>query len=116
MLKSDFTRLHHILDAAKEAVELARGKSRQDLSSNRMLYLSLIYLIANIGEASRAISITFRESHPEIPWKKMIGMRDRLIHGYFNVNVDTVWQTIIDDLPQLIIWIEGLMSNSNSIS
>jgi uncharacterized protein with HEPN domain len=67
MLKSDFIRLRHILDAAKEAVELARGVSQQDLKSNRTLCLSLIYLVANIGEASNYISDPFRESHPEIP-------------------------------------------------
>jgi len=113
MLKSDFIRLRHILDAAKEAIELAHSKSRQDLNSDRTLCLSLIYLIANIGEASRYVSDSFRKSHPEIPWKKMIGMRDRLIHGYFNVNLNTVWQTIIEDLPQLIALLDEIIGNKH---
>lgn len=114
MLKSDLIRLRHIFDAAKEAVALASDNSRQDFKSNRTLCLSLIYLIANIGEAVRYISYTFRESHPEIPWNKMIGMRNRLIHGYFNVNLDTVWETVNEDLPQLIVQIEKLMISGDS--
>jgi uncharacterized protein with HEPN domain len=110
MLKSDLTRLHHILDAAKEAIELIQDISRQDLKFNRTLCLSLFYLIANMGEASNAISKTFRSSHSEIPWRKMIGMRNRLIHGYFDVNLDIVWETINGDLPQLIIQIERVLA------
>jgi len=115
MLKGDFIRLRHILDAAKEAVELARGVSQQDLKSNRTLCLSLIYLIANIGEASNYVSEKFRESHLDIPWRKMIGMRNKLIHGYFNVNLDIIWETVNEDLPQLIVQIEKLLDNGNSI-
>jgi uncharacterized protein with HEPN domain len=70
----------------------------------------LIYLIASIGEASRAISDPFRKSHPDIQWKKMIGMRDKLIHGYFDINLDIVWMTVNEDLPQLTIQIEKLIT------
>ena len=90
MGRNDETRLRHILDAVREAVAFSEGRSRGDLDKNRMLSLSLVRLLEIIGEASRGISEEFRLGNPEVAWKKMTGMRDRLIHGYFDVNLDVV--------------------------
>jgi uncharacterized protein with HEPN domain len=103
MSRDDLIRLRHILDAAREAVTFARDHSRQDLDSERMLSLSLVRLLEVIGEAARGISSIFRQAHPEIAWKQMVGMRDRLSHGYFDVDLDIVWNTVIQDLPPLIL-------------
>jgi uncharacterized protein with HEPN domain len=62
-----------------------------------------------IGEAARLVSQETRDTHPEIPWEQMIGMRNRLIHEYFRVNLTTVWETIQNDLPPLIAQIEPLV-------
>ena len=102
MQKNDLPRLRHILDAAEEAVSFSARRSRQDLEGDRQLALSLVQLLQIIGEAARAISNEFRTAHPEIPWKKMAGMRDFLIHRYFDVNLTTVWETVGQDLPPLI--------------
>ena len=102
MFKDDNVRIKHILDAANEAVSFAKGKNRTDLDSDRQLNLSLVRLLEIIGEAARGISPEFREANPDLPWESMIGMRDRLIHGYFDVNLDVVWQTVTEDLPPLI--------------
>ncbi len=102
MQKNDLPRLRHILDAAEEAVSFSARRSRQDLEVDRQLALSLVQLLQIIGEAARAISNEFRTAHPEIPWKKMAGMRDFLIHRYFDVNLTTVWETVGQDLPPLI--------------
>jgi uncharacterized protein with HEPN domain len=75
-----------------------------------MLSLSLVRLLEIIGEASRGISEEIRLAHPEIAWKKMTGMRDRLIHGYFDVNLDVVWETVTQDLPPLIAQLEKLLT------
>jgi uncharacterized protein with HEPN domain len=91
-----------MLDAAREAVAFADGCTREDLDAGRMLSLSLVRLLEIIGEAARGVSAQFREAHPDLPWKSMTGMRDRLIHGYFDVNLDVVWQTVTEDLPLLI--------------
>ena len=102
MFRDDKVRVRHILDAAAEAVELARGKSRGDLDKDRMLNLSLVRLLEIIGEAAKGVSQDFQNTHPELPWRSMTGLRNRLIHGYFDVNFDIVWQTIQEDLPILI--------------
>ena len=76
-----------------------------------MLSLSLVRLLEIIGEASRGISEEIRLAHLEIAWKKMTGMRDRLIHGYFDVNLDVVWETVTQDLPPLIAQLEKLLAS-----
>ncbi len=102
MRKNDLPRLRHILDAAEEALSFTESRSREDLDQNRQVALSLIQLLQIIGEAARAVSIEFRTAHPEIPWKKMAGMRNFLIHRYFDVNLTTVWETVRVELPPLI--------------
>lgn len=108
MLKDDKIRIQHILDAAREAVNFAKGHGRADLDTDRKLNLSLVRLLEIIGEAARGISPQFRDEQPELSWKSMAGMRDRLIHGYFDVNIDVVWQTVTEDLPPLITQLENL--------
>ncbi len=90
MPTSDAVRLRHILDAAREAVAFTEGRSRSDLDADHMLSLALVRLLEIIGEAARGVSGAFRDAHPEVAWGKMAGMRDRLIHGYFDVNLDVI--------------------------
>jgi uncharacterized protein with HEPN domain len=111
MLKNDEVRLRHILDAACEAVDFSYGHSRENLSKERMLNLSLVRLLEIVGEAARGLSPAFVTAHAEIPWKKMSGIRDRLIHGYFDVNLDVVWETVTEDLPALITSLEKILSS-----
>ena len=114
MSKNDLVRLHHILDAAQEAVAFVGNRSREDLDSDRMLNLSLVRLLEIIGEAARGISEEFRQTHPKVAWKQMVGMRDRLIHGYFDVNLDVVWETVRKDLPPLIAQLEKITASQNN--
>jgi uncharacterized protein with HEPN domain len=107
MLRTDKVRARHILDASIEAVEFSKGRSRTELDSDRKLNLSLVRLLEIIGEASRGLSDEFRMQHPELPWKKMAGMQDRLIHGYYDVDLDVVWETVTEDLPGLISKLEN---------
>jgi len=107
-LKDDSVRIRHILDAAREAVSFANGRSRADLDTDRKLNLSLVRLLEIIGEAARGISTQFRQAYPDLPWQSMVGMRDRLIHGYFDINLDVVWETVTGDLPPLIAQLEKI--------
>ena len=84
MPKDDCVRFGHMLDAAKQAAEFCQGRSRSELDTNSMLSLSLVRLLEIIGEAARAVSADGRAAHSAIPWKKIIGMRDRVVHGYFD--------------------------------
>lgn len=102
MQKNDIVRLRHMLDAAQEAMSFARGKKREDLDNERMLVLSLVKDIEILGEAAAKVSEHYRQEHPRIPWKEIVTMRNRLIHGYFDINLDIVWKTVTEELPPLI--------------
>ena len=98
----DLTRLHHMLDHAREAVEMARGRSRADLDGDRMLELALVRLVEIIGEAAARVSREGQARHASIPWRQAVGMRNRLVHGYDAVDLRVLWDTVTDDLPPLI--------------
>ncbi len=109
MSRDDLVRLQHMLDAAREAVELAAGKSRYDIENERTLNLSLVRLIEIVGEAASRVSLEGRTIYPGIPWSQIIGMRNRLIHGYDDVDFDILYQTVFEDLPALIAEIEKVI-------
>ena len=98
----DEVRLRHMLEYAREAIELARGRARSDLDSDRMLNLALVRLLEIVGEAAHRVSPETRARLSEIPWESIVGLRHRLIHGYDQVDFDILWQIIKDDLPQLV--------------
>lgn len=114
MPPSDTVRLRHMLDAAREAVSFAAGKSRADLDADRMLALSVVKAIEIIGEAANAVSEPFRTAHPEIPWQDIIGMRHRLINAYFDVNLSVVWSTVTEDLPPLVDALAALLGSETA--
>ncbi len=95
----DALRLRHMLEHATEAVELARGKDREDLDRDRLLELSLTRLVEIVGEAASQVSREARDRYTSIPWPDVVGMRNRLIHGY----------DIVDDLPPLIAALDGIV-------
>ena len=99
---NDIIRLRHMLDHAEEAVELIAGKQKTELQRNRVLELALIRLVEIVGEASAKVSSEAQTKYPMIPWPQVIGMRNRLIHGYDSVDLDILWDTIELDLPPLI--------------
>jgi len=109
MQLDDRVRLRHILDAAQEASNFVAGKSRGDLDRDRMLALSLIKLIEIVGEAANGVSAGFQKQCPEIPWADIVGMRHRLIHAYFDVNLDIVWATVTQDLPPFAATLEQIL-------
>ena len=115
MRKDDLLRVRHMLDAAKEALSFARNKKRSDLDSDRMLTLSIIKAIEMIGEAASKVTKENRDPQPEVPWSSIIAMRNRLIHVYFDINLDRVWDTITDDLPSLIAILEKVISKEENI-
>ena len=94
--------LQHMMDCAGEAVELTRGKKRKDLDDDRLLNLSLVRLLEIIGEAANRVPEDERLKYQAIPWQQIIGLRNRLIHGYDSVDMMIVWQIVTSDLPPLV--------------
>jgi uncharacterized protein with HEPN domain len=103
--------LRHILDHAREAVEMARGKTRAQLDSDRQLNLALTRLLEIVGEAAARTSPEERSRYPAIPWMQVVGLRNRLIHGYDSVDFDILWQIVTRDLPPLIATVEEILSH-----
>lgn len=106
----DLTRLLHMRDAAVEAIDFVAHHSRESLDSDRMLTLALVKEIEIIGEAAGKISSECRAKHSQIPWAQIIGMRNRLTHAYFAVDLDIVWEVITGDLPSLVAELEKIIA------
>lgn len=104
--------LNQILFHAREAIELCNGKSRADLDSDRIFNLALTRLIEIIGEAANRISTEIQIQYSDIPWFQMVGARNRLIHGYDNVDFDILWMIVSKDLPSIILKIEKILIDS----
>ena len=102
MRKDDAIRLRHMLDAAQEAIEFVQGHARVRLDDDRKLVLALVKAIEIIGEAAFQVSQSTREQLPGIPWDDIIGTRHRLVHAYFDINLDILWRTVQGDLPPLL--------------
>ena len=112
MSDRDRIRLRHMLEAAAEATAFIQDRVQRDLANDRILLLALVKEIEIIGEAATQLSEEFRESSPEIPWAKIKGMRNRLIHAYSEVNIDLVWSTVVSDLPNLVRSLETLLASN----
>ena len=107
----DQTRLRHMLDAAREAIGFVSGKTRSDLDGSRQLALSLVKCIEIIGEAAANVTSETRRRHEAIPWRAVVGMRNRLIHGYFDIDLDRVWDTVTANLPPLVADLERVVES-----
>ena len=110
MRREDTIRLRHMLEAAEEAAGFAAGASRVELDSNRMLSFALVRAIEIIGDAASRVSDDTRLSHPDLPWQDITGMRNRVVHAYFDVDLDRVWDTVTDDLPPLMARLRAILA------
>jgi len=108
----DRVRLKHMLDAAVEIQQYVRSATREDLNRDRRLLHSLVRPLEIIGEAASQVSKELREEVPEIPWSIIIGMRNRLIHAYFAINLDIVWSTSTEDIPPLVVELKKLVERA----
>lgn len=104
------TRLRHMIEASHEAVGYVEGLSREAFNAQRPLQHSVVRCIEVIGEAASRLSPELRKAHPEVPWQDMIGMRNRLIHAYFDIDLDLIWQTVNQELPEIIPLLESILA------
>jgi uncharacterized protein with HEPN domain len=109
MRKDDVVYVGNTLDRTRAAVGKVKGKSRAEFDADENLRLALTYLVQNIGEAARRVSATFQEAHGEIPWRKVIGMRHKVVHDYLDIDLDTVWEVATANLPELLCALERIV-------
>lgn len=108
MKEPDIIRLKHMLDAARELLSFMKNRDKNDLEKDRILALAIVKEIEIIGEAASRASQEIRDKIPGIKWQQVVGMRNRLVHAYFEIDYDILWGTVIHDIPQLIAELEKL--------
>jgi uncharacterized protein with HEPN domain len=113
MPKSDRTRLHHMLDAAREAMRSASGRSRRDLDADLVWTLGLVKCVEIVGEAAARIGKETKERNPQIPWAQIVAMRNRLVHLYFDIDLDQVWNAVTEDLPALVMQLQQMLERDS---
>ncbi len=101
--------VRHMLDHAREAVEMASSRSRTDLDADRLFNLALVRLVEVVGEAAARVPEEFRRRYPEVPWRDVSDLRNRLIHGYDSVDFDRLWAIVAGDIPALITQLERIV-------
>jgi uncharacterized protein with HEPN domain len=102
MRPEDQIRLRHLREAATKAIDFSEGKQRHDIDDDELLRLALTKLVEIVGEAAKNITPEGRTAMSQVPWRAAERMRDPLIHHYFDINLDILWRTITEDLPQLL--------------
>ena len=115
MYVDDETRMRHMLDAAREALDFAAGRTRPDLDDDRMLYRALVSCIVDIGEAASHLTPDARAALPTVPWTQIVGMSNRLVHGYYLIDPDIVWETVTVHLPPLVAALEQVLAQEPGI-
>ena len=105
-------RLRHMLDAAQKARQFIEGRTRAAVERDEPLTLALVRLLEIIGEAAKNVSPETRQHHPGLRWKEIAGTRDRLIHGYFEVDWNILWDILTVDLPPLMTELEKAIAAS----
>jgi len=109
MNERDRAYLQDMLDAAREAISFAEGQSLSALESDRKLALPLVQEMAIIGEAAGRVSREVTQQATGIPWPQIVSMRNRLLHGYREVDFEVVWKTVTGDLPALMAELKRLL-------
>jgi uncharacterized protein with HEPN domain len=108
MPKDDLVYVGHMLDMAHQARQLVAGKSRADYDADIALRLALAHLVQSIGEAARRVSPALQHANPDIPWRNIVGIRHKVVHDYFYVDFDIIWDVVTADLPALVSRLEQI--------
>ncbi len=109
MEKSDNIFLIHILDSISKIEQYLDGIEKEEYDKNTLIQDGVIRQLEIIGEAAKNISSALRESNTQLPWQDMAGMRDKLIHHYFGIDAELVWETAKNDLPFLKSEIQNIL-------
>lgn len=109
MQHKDIIRLRHIFDETGEIERFVKGYSFEDFRKDSKTVHAVMRAIEIIGEAASKISPEYKAEHDQIPWNQIVGMRNHLVHVYFDVDYETVWKTVQEDIPHLVDLVEKLL-------
>jgi uncharacterized protein with HEPN domain len=107
--RDDNVYLRHIMDTAREIVRKLEGRTRDEFDADVDFRFALTYRVQIIGEAASRLSPTFRDTHAEIPWHRLIGMRYRIVHDYMNINDEILWEVVTRSVAELVELLEPLV-------
>ncbi len=102
MRAEDRVRVGHMVEACEAAVRFAAGRRRDDLDQDEMLLFAIVRAVEIIGEAASKVTEETRATHGEVPWKAIVGMRNRLVHAYFEIDTSIVWVAVTEEIPALL--------------
>ena len=109
MRQDDLLYLGHMLDMARKACARIAALDREEYDRDEDVQLALTHLVQVIGEAARHVSPECQLALPEIPWREIVGMRNRIVHEYLGVDEDVVWEVVSYDLPSLVTVLERVV-------
>lgn len=110
MQREDTIRIRHMVDGAKSAQQFLTGRQRAELDSNTMLLFALAQALWIVGEAASKVSLEAKSASPSIPWTRIIGMRDRIVHAYTDIDHDIVWKAVTEEIPALLPLLLSLLA------
>jgi len=113
-MRDDMTLFRDMLNAAEKILTFVNGLSKAEFEASDLHQSAVVRKLQVVGEAARLITSATKAAHPEIEWMDIIGMRNLVIHEYFRVDIDIVWNTIRKSIPELIVQINAVISSSTS--
>ncbi len=111
MARSERLTLEQMFDSAQRIRGLVRPHTRDSFEADEVTHLALLHLIQRLGEAASRLSADFRADHPEFPWAEMIGMRNRIVHGYDDLDTDIVWRVAREDIEPVVAALERALAD-----
>lgn len=105
--------LRDILQAAEDIREFTSGMSRDDLIGDNKTRSAVLYKFAVMGEATKLLPELVREHYPDIPWRSIAGLRDKVIHGYIGVDYELLWETITRKIPAVISGVQNILEDND---
>lgn len=110
-MKDDAVYVEHMLDAVETIETYTEDQTADTFRGNPLVQDAVIRQLEILGEAAKRLSSATRDQFDDVPWRDITGMRDKLIHGYFGVDVDVVWKTVREDVPELKHQLEQIVSD-----
>lgn len=112
MARDDRLTVEQMLDAVRRIRAIIRGQTRDAFEADEVRQLALLHLIQLLGEAASRTTADFRDAHPELPWAQLVGMRNRIVHGYDHVDPDIVWRVATEDVEPVLAALERFLTGS----